>query len=381
MPIDLSGIDQMLFNDDLDLQVLFFQAVEKFGVRFNANMLANLFLKCCPYSPGEYAIFKKNYARGILPPISGTFNNEFYHEGMGCCIRGELWGCLFPNDPQTAKKYAYFDGCHGSRPTNRFIRNILSLRSSLTVLFIRISTGSFGWLRSRCRRKASSAVCWKRYLLGVTKRQILMRCAKKLIREFGHPDCTNVFQNLAFIVAGLKLYFNDFETLIEKTVRLGFDTDCTGGIVAAVWGAVHGASALQKKYGIDEVKLVLGVNCPDYSGKVSKFAEAVAQKGASFNDEDRSGVKIVNAPLPHEICKQSVLYELVDYDPVLEFDTMKTVKIWADVPEGRTCEFFYENDRLKTVFFSTEKEGTDTCLPWEFCLKRRRKRRLIFAGK
>ncbi|MFQ7035023.1 MAG: hypothetical protein ACLRTQ_04745 [Candidatus Borkfalkia sp.] len=42
MPIDLSGIDQMLFNDDLDLQVLF-QAVEKFGVRFNANMLANLF--------------------------------------------------------------------------------------------------------------------------------------------------------------------------------------------------------------------------------------------------------------------------------------------------------------------------------------------------
>ena len=27
-PIDLSGIDQMLFNDDLDLQVLFFQAVE-----------------------------------------------------------------------------------------------------------------------------------------------------------------------------------------------------------------------------------------------------------------------------------------------------------------------------------------------------------------
>lgn len=70
------------------------------------------------------------------------------------------------------------------------------------------------------------------------------------------------------------------------------------------------------------------------------MAEAVAQKGASFNDEDRSGVKIVNAPLPHEICKQSVLYELVDYDPVLEFDTMKTVKIRADVPREERANFF-----------------------------------------
>ncbi|MFQ7035026.1 MAG: hypothetical protein ACLRTQ_04760 [Candidatus Borkfalkia sp.] len=45
-------------------------------------------------------------------------------------------------------------------------------------------------------------------------------------------------------------------------------------------------------------------------------------------------------PCLTKLCKQSVLYELVDYDPVLEFDTMKTVKIRADVPEGRTGEFF-----------------------------------------
>ena len=356
VPIDLSGIDQMLFNDDLDLQVLFFQAVEKFGVRFNANMLANLFLKCCPYSPGEYAIFKKNYARGILPPISGTFNNEFYHEGMGCCIRGELWGCLFPNDPQTAKKYAYFDGCmdHANESiySEYFVASLIAYSFVYSDIdrIIRLATEQVPQ-ESKFRLMLETVSSW----CDETSHPDALR--EKIIREFGHPDCTNVFQNLAFIVAGLKMYFNDFETLIEKTVRLGFDTDCTGGIVAAVWGAVHGASVLQKKYGIDEVKLVLGVNCPDYSGKVSKFAEAVAQKGASFNDEDRSGVKIVNAPLPHEICKQSVLYELVDYDPVLEFATMKTVKIRADVPEGRTGEFFYENDRLKTVFFSTEKEG------------------------
>lgn len=361
VPIDLSVIENMLFNDDLDLQVLFFQAVEKYGARFNSNQLAKLFYTCCPYAPGEYAFFKKNYRRGILPPVSGAFNNEFYHEGMGCCIRGELWGCLFPNDFQRAKRYAFYDGCmdHANESiwSEYFVAALILnsfICSDIDELLFRAK--ECVPLGSKFRNMLEAVLRW----CDETKDADLLR--NKILREFGHPDCTNVFQNLAFIVVGLKLYFHDFETLIEKTVRLGCDTDCTGGIVAAVWGAVHGGNALRNKYAIGDVKLVLGVDCPDYGGSVYAFAKAVAEQGAFLNDETSSGIRIVGAPVENKTYKQCVLYELVDYDPILEFDMVKTVRLRAFVPDGKTGEFFYENDRLDVLSFDSEKEDGDYLL-------------------
>src|SRR5512133_163374 len=79
---DPSIIENMLPNDDLDLQVLWLAVLEEKGVRFTSDDLADAFLNRCKYGPGEYAYFKKNYARGIHPPVSGSFNNRYYCEGM-----------------------------------------------------------------------------------------------------------------------------------------------------------------------------------------------------------------------------------------------------------------------------------------------------------
>lgn len=49
----------MLPNDDLDLQVLWLEVLEKKGANFTSEDLADIFAEKCPYSPGEYAIFKK----------------------------------------------------------------------------------------------------------------------------------------------------------------------------------------------------------------------------------------------------------------------------------------------------------------------------------
>jgi hypothetical protein len=67
-------IRNMIPNDDLDLQVLWLSVLEEKGIHFTSGDLADAFLNKCPYAPGEYAIFKKNYARGIHPPFSGSYN-------------------------------------------------------------------------------------------------------------------------------------------------------------------------------------------------------------------------------------------------------------------------------------------------------------------
>ena len=68
----------VLPNDDLDLQVLWLDVIENVGPGFTSDDLAAAFYEKCPYSPGEYATFKKNYELGLKPPVTGSFNNVFY---------------------------------------------------------------------------------------------------------------------------------------------------------------------------------------------------------------------------------------------------------------------------------------------------------------
>ena len=359
--IDVRDLENMLFNDDLDLQVLFFQAVERYGLRFNSNQLAELFYKNCPYSPGEYAFFKKNYGRGILPPYSGTFNNEFYHEGMGCCIRGELWGCLFPGDPEAAKKFAHFDGCldHGEESicSEYFVSSLISLAFVCDDIGVLLDSAAAQLpAESRLRSVIEQVLKWCE-----TERDIdVLR--DKILCEYGHPDCTNVFQNIAFVTACLKLYFDDLETLLEKTIYCGFDTDCTGGIAAAVWGTVHGGSLLLQRYRIRDVRLVLGVTCPDYGGLVRNFAEKVAEYGAYFNRRIGKVLGISGGPSEEYAFREVVLYEPVRYEPEIFFGVEKEVVIRACLPEGEKGRFEYENRQLKVLSLEEEAEGENVRL-------------------
>ena len=65
-------LEEMLPNDDLDLQVLWLEVLEKYGADFTSEQLAEAFSTKCPYAPGEYAYFKKNFYKGIRPPLSGV---------------------------------------------------------------------------------------------------------------------------------------------------------------------------------------------------------------------------------------------------------------------------------------------------------------------
>ena len=72
-------LENMLPNDDLDLQILWLDVLERKGKNATVVDYAHAFNKNCDYAPGEYAFFKKNYRKGIMPPLSGSFNNEYFN--------------------------------------------------------------------------------------------------------------------------------------------------------------------------------------------------------------------------------------------------------------------------------------------------------------
>ena len=97
-------------NDDLDLQIVWLAAVEKYGRRVNASILGEYWLSYIIPNWVEYGTAKANLRAGLVPPLSGEVANV-YKNSNGCFIRSEIWACLAPGHPEIAVRYAYEDAC------------------------------------------------------------------------------------------------------------------------------------------------------------------------------------------------------------------------------------------------------------------------------
>ena len=79
--------------------------MEEQGIfHLNERLLAEYWM-CYITGPwNEYGVAKSNIANGLLPPLSGAFNNEAWKNSNGAWIRSEIWAALFPGDPDEALK-------------------------------------------------------------------------------------------------------------------------------------------------------------------------------------------------------------------------------------------------------------------------------------
>lgn len=82
-------------NDDLDLQIIWLAAVERYGRNVNASILGEYWLSYCIPNWVEYGTGKANLRAGLQPPLSGLIDNT-YKDSCGCYIRSEIWACLAP---------------------------------------------------------------------------------------------------------------------------------------------------------------------------------------------------------------------------------------------------------------------------------------------
>ena len=95
-------------NDDLDIQLLWLIALEEEGIDINARTLAEYWLTYVTPHWAEYGTGKINMRAGLVPPLSGSWKNEF-KDSCGAYIRSEIWAAIAPGQPQLAAAYAYED--------------------------------------------------------------------------------------------------------------------------------------------------------------------------------------------------------------------------------------------------------------------------------
>ena len=88
--------------------MLWVELVNRYGSKINRRHLAEGWIGHTDFPWDEYGSASSNFARGILPPISGLHSN-FCGDCMGSPIRSEIWAALAPGDPELACKLAYED--------------------------------------------------------------------------------------------------------------------------------------------------------------------------------------------------------------------------------------------------------------------------------
>lgn len=344
-------IENMLPNDDLDLQILWLGVLEEKGIDITSEDLARAFFMRCPYAPGEYAVFKKNYARGIRAPVCGWFNNRYYIEGMGSPIRSEIWGCIAPANPSLAARYAALDAVLDHAGNSVYAEQFLAaveaaafVESDIDAL---VQTG-LGLIPedSRMARLIRDVRQWCRP--GADWRYVRSR----VIRDYGHPDCTNLFQNIGFTLLALYLGGGDFIKTVMMALNCGFDTDCSCATAGAIIGIVQGGRRLEREHGFTDQGYILGVDAPRRSDRLTDLAEDTCRIGLLFAEQANDAVRITGAPdAPRIPCAVSAPVGMeVEYDgvPAIGVDDSRRLgillenrtgsalrgKVRVDVPPG-----------------------------------------------
>jgi ADP-ribosylglycohydrolase len=234
--------DGPLENDDLDLQLVWLHALEQYGPGLTSRELGQEWLEHVFFPFDEYGYALANLRRGLIPPVSGSFNNPFA-DCMGSPIRSEIWAMAAPGAPEVAAYYAYQDaivdhaggeGVYGEMFFAAVESAIFCEKNRDRLIEIGMA---FLPAESRTYKALADLLRWHSEGKSWTE-------ARSLILEYhGRDNFTDAPQNIAFTILGW-LYGEDFEDALLKAVNCGYDTDCTAATLGAILGMLLGPEGL-----------------------------------------------------------------------------------------------------------------------------------------
>lgn len=233
-------------NDDLDLQLVWLHAVEQIGIQaINCMTLGEFWLSFLPPHWNEYGIGKLNMQRGLLPPISGDYQNSWKHSN-GAWIRTEIWACLFPGCPVLASKYSMEDAKvdHGSGEGTYAAAFVSAMQSAAFVINDLRKCIEIGLSRipEDCRMADSI-----RFVIDCYEKAIPAPETRELIQKRNADIGNGWFEapsNVAYAVLGLLYGEGDFKKSMITAVNCGDDTDCTAATVGATFGILNGTAGI-----------------------------------------------------------------------------------------------------------------------------------------
>lgn len=252
-------------NDDLDLQLVWLNAVEKYGRHTNASILGEYWLSFIIPNWVEYGSGKNNLKMGLVPPLSGHVENP-YKDSCGCFIRSEIWACLAPGRPELAVRYAYEDAIvdHSSEG----LYGEIFCAAVQSAAFIekdknKLIDIGLSYIPEDCGVTKGIKAAIEAFKSGVDFKEARKRVMAVVPGTFGVQGTPLVDlpsdvpvgkpgydapSNIGITIIGWLYGEDDFGKSLCIANNCGEDTDCTCATLGAILGIIHGAKGIPEKW-------------------------------------------------------------------------------------------------------------------------------------
>lgn len=234
-------------NDDLEVQLVWLHALETRGLHLSAEDFAAEWLDHYLPNWDEYGFGKTNVRKGLLPPLSGAFNNKFA-TSMGCPIRSEIWACIAPGIPLEAARLARLDAMVDHTDESIYAEMLFAVIESAAYLEgdrDKLMELGLAAIPDDCRTARAVRIMidtWNATKDWTASRQAVL----DLVGDYA--NFTDAPQNIAFTLLGWYSAPNDFGKAICDAVNCGYDTDCTGATLGSIIGIAWGAERLPERW-------------------------------------------------------------------------------------------------------------------------------------
>ncbi|MGA2408579.1 MAG: ADP-ribosylglycohydrolase family protein [Bacteroidales bacterium] len=235
-------------NDDLDLQILWLKAMEENNYRVDAYTLGEYWLKYVPVDWNEYGVGKANMQSGIMPPLSGEYNNAKWKTSNGAWIRSEIWACLAPGNPMLAAQFAWNDACVDHGCSEGTFAEIFTATLESAAFIEKDRDKLIQFALSMIPDDCLVAIAVKTAVEAKKSGKTWLHAREAVITITEDLGWFQAPRNVAFTMIGWLYGDGDFGKSICIAVNCGDDTDCTGATLGSIFGIIYGTAIIPEKW-------------------------------------------------------------------------------------------------------------------------------------
>ncbi len=235
-------------NDDLDLQLLWLKAMEEHGGRVDARVLGEYWTKHVIVDWNEYGVGLKNMKLGLLPPLSGHYDNAKWRTSNGAWIRSEIWACLAPGCPGLAARLAREDACVDHGADEGTLAEIFTAAVE-SAAFVERDRDKLIAIGLSMIPEGSGLARAIRAAIDARKAGLDWRAAREaVIKASAQTGWFQAPRDVGFTIIGWLYGDGDFGRSISIATNCGDDTDCQPATLGAVLGILGGTKSIPERW-------------------------------------------------------------------------------------------------------------------------------------
>ncbi|HJM00275.1 MAG TPA: ADP-ribosylglycohydrolase family protein [Acidimicrobiales bacterium] len=228
-------------DDDINYTVISVMLLEEYGRNFTTADVGRIWLRYLPgaivYTAEREAYVKlleragMRFAYGAEPNMDlEECSDNSYNDWIGAQIRADLYGWINPGEPKTAARMAQTDARLSHRAEGVYGAVVVAAAGALVATGVQHDKA----FEEAATYIPSDSDCAAAVHLGLATAQDATPTKIQATYEGMSP--VHTVNNLALVTWGLVRNPDDFGAAIGDTVSGGWDTDCNGATVGALWG-------------------------------------------------------------------------------------------------------------------------------------------------